>query len=696
MRHSLLALLCALFSLTSAPVARALTPDDMGGHVIGSLGGEAFLLPMLHSDIAVSIEGDVATVEITQTFVNDAQLPIEAEYLFPLNQSAAIYGMEMVVGDDIVTAVIQEKAQAEATFEEAAEAGKAAALLTQHRPNMFTQRIANLMPGLPIEVTLRYVQMVPKIDGQQELVIPLVVGPRYKGSPEAAETAAIATEESAALPVNTWTIADVPDHPPVFGLEIPETFRAERVSLDLKMISGISVADFGSATHPLTVERTENGLTAAFSDARVLDNKDLVIRYKLGRATLEAASLSHVDERGGFLSLMVEPPALPDDAMITPRELVFVLDTSGSMNGAPMEASKVFMDRALQGLREDDYFRIIPFSDTTRTYSAEAQPATGRNVRQARDYVRRLSAGGGTEIDKAIRTALATEQPADTLRIVVFLSDGYIGDEAQVLRTIHRQIGDARIYAFGIGSSVNRYLLDAMTQEGRGYTRYVPVGEKANDVAETLAADLKTPLLTDIHIDWGDLEVSDVTPSRIPDLFAGQGLRVYARHNGPDTAQIMVKGLVQGRAAEMPVALSLTHNEQAAGLPLVWARNRIATLTRDVALGRDNAQAANAEITRLGLAFSLQTQNTSFVAVSRQKVNTTGQAATPASVPLPIPAGVPVTAFQGGFSGASTPEPQTIFGFLIVLVMSLISLRRRIASAGWFWTKRCAEVQRHP
>ncbi|CAN0604669.1 unnamed protein product, partial [Ectocarpus sp. 12 AP-2014] len=184
------------------------------------------------------------------------------------------------------------------------------------------------------------------------------------------------------------------------------------------------------------IEKTDAGLSAVFSEGRVLDNKDLVIRYTLGGETLEAASLSHVDARGGFLSLMIEPPAQMDEAMITPRELVFVLDTSGSMNGAPMEASKLFMDTALRGLRANDYFRIIPFANTARSFSDAALPATAGNLLAARRFVKDLDAGGGTEIDNAIRTAFATAQPDEAMRIVVFLSDGYIGDEAQVLRTL--------------------------------------------------------------------------------------------------------------------------------------------------------------------------------------------------------------------------------------------------------------------
>lgn len=661
MRLIFLTILCIIAGLMKATGVGATQHQEIGGQLVAG----DYVLPMLESDISVNIEGDIATVAITQTFLNEARLPMAAEYLFPLNQTAAVYGMEMVVGDEVITAVIQEKAKAEATFEAASKDGKAAALLTQHRPNMFTQRIANLMPGLPIEVTLRYVQVVPKIDGHHELVIPLVVGPRYTGTAGAVDGDA---EPQEPLPRNSWTVSDIPTHPSATGHALPDTFDAARVSLAVHMTSGVSLSDFGSTTHPLTVETSDTGLNAVFAEGRVLDNKDLVIRYVLGGDTLEVASLSHSDERGGFLSVMIEPPAMPDDAMIAPRELVFVLDTSGSMGGAPMEASKRFMDAALMGLRENDYFRIIPFSNTAQNYSSEAQQATPRNIRAARRYVDDLRTGGGTEIDNAIRSAFSTRQPRDTMRIVVFLSDGYIGNEARVLRTLNQLIGQARVYAFGVGNSVNRYLLDAMAEEGRGYARYVPAGEDADEIAETLASDLKSPLLTDINIDWGNLDVTDVTPSRIPDLFAGQSLRVYARHNGDTAAEIKVKGRVQGRAAEMPVTLALTQSEDASALPLIWARHRVASLGRDVALGQ-NHRAANAEITRLGLEFSLQTQNTSFVAVSKTRVNTSGQALLPASVP--IPAATPA------FAGSSTPEPEAILGFLIFALTSLVGLRRR-------------------
>ncbi|MCP5072277.1 MAG: VWA domain-containing protein [Rhodobacteraceae bacterium] len=670
-----LIIIAIAFALTLPLAALAQSErDDIAGRVMAQVNGETIDLPLLDSAYRINIEGDMATVELRQTFSNPSMVPLEAEYLFPLNQKAAVFGMTMQVGDEIVRATIRERAAAEAEYKQAASEGKAAALLTQHRPNMFTQKIANLMPGLPVEVTLKYVQMVPKVDGQFELVVPLIVGPRYE-SPQSAKQD-VASDADAPAMNETWSISPLPVYPVVAGLDLPESILSDRVSLNLNMVAGVEMSQFASPTHPLDVTETDKGLTAQFAQGKVMDNKDLVLRYMLGGDTLQVATLTHHDERGGFLSVMIEPPAVPDEATATPRELVFVLDTSGSMSGQPLAASKRFMDAALKGLRPDDFFRIIPFSNTARHFADGASPATSSNIRAGRKFVSRLSASGGTEIDTAIRTAFAMDSPANTMRIVVFLSDGYIGGEAQVLRTIREQIGQSRIYAFGIGSSVNRYLLDAMAEEGRGYARYVGLDEDAMDVAEVMAANLKTPLLTDIQIDWADMEVTDLTPSRLPDLFAGSSLRVYARYKGADQGQVILKGLVRGHTAEMPVKLVLTDQVGEAALPLIWARNQIAALDRRIAV-RDRAEAADKRITQLGLEYSLQTRNTSFVAVSQKVVNTTQQAAKPTSVPLPMVSGVTSNAYPQGFAGSSSPEPEAIFGIIMVAVMTLLGLRPR-------------------
>lgn len=645
------------------------TEPARAGQVVAEQDGRRIELPLLRSDLAVNIEGDMATVQVTQTFENPSDVPLNAEYLFPLNSRAAVYAMEMRIGEEVIRAVIREKAEAEAEYEAAKDAGKGAALLTQHRPNMFTQEIANLMPGQPVEVRLAYVQRVTKAEGAYELVVPLVVGPRYEGGAQ--------VEEAPNAAPGQWQVAAVPEYPGVAGLDLPQTVVGDRVTLDLTLAPGLPLAEFGSDTHPLDVTREDGRLAARFAKGAVLDNRDLVLRYTLEGEEVQAAALSHSDARGGFLSLMLEPPQAPKAGQVTPRELVFVLDTSGSMRGAPLQAAKRFMSAALDGLRPEDHFRIIPFANEARHMSQTALPADPQSLAAARRFVQELSSGGGTEIDSALKSAFGTRQPEGSLRIVVFLSDGYIGDEAQVLRTLRAQIGQARVYAFGVGSSVNRYLLDAMAEEGRGRTRYVGIDETALEVAEALARDLAAPVLTDIEVDWGDLAVTGVSPARVPDLFAGQALRVYARHSADGPATLRVSGLVNGRPASIEVPVQLTGDTTEPALPLIWARSRIADLERNVALGIDPAE-SDAEITQLGLEFSLQTKNTSFVAVSKRPVNETGLAAQEARVPVPMVHGVQPTAYpKSGFAGSSTPEPEAIWAMLLLAGLSLVGLRMR-------------------
>ena len=660
--------LLSIFSLAAGSAAATTTPtDDVAGRIVGEIGGQEVALPLLRSDYDVDIEGDIATVTLTQTFENPYGAAMTAEYLFPLNQKAAVYAMTMEVGDEVVRAKIRKKAEAQAEFDAAEAEGKAAALLTQHRPNMFTQHIANLVPGLPVKVSLSYVQPVPRIDGAYELVVPLIVGPRYEGAPEPFD------DDMRVAGPDGWEISPLPLYPAVVELDMPGTIPEERVSLDLSLAAGVPILSLTSATHALAI--SEDGTEATFANGRVIDNRDLVIRYDLGGETVTAGVLTHSGPRGDFLSILIEPPTQPDAVEATPRELVFVLDTSGSMSGLPIQASKRFMASAIAGLRPDDYFRIIRFSNSASHFSETALRATDANRKAGLAFVRGLDAGGGTEINRAIHTAFDAPQPDSTMRIVVFLSDGYIGGEAEVLHTIRKRIGDARIYAFGIGTSVNRYLLDGMANEGRGYARYVDPTEDTYEVAEQLAVDLKTPLLTDISIDWGDIAVTEMSPARIPDLFAGQQLRILARYDG-GAGGIRVNGLVAGRPASLPVTLPTDEerSEVHGAIPLMWARSRIADHERALAVGDGSASRHEEAITELGLGFGLQSRFTSFVAVSERIVNETGTAQR-RSVPLPQVAGVPASAYPE-FRGSSAPEPQSIFGLLALSALMAARLMR--------------------
>ncbi|MEE4011578.1 VIT and VWA domain-containing protein [Roseibium sp. FZY0029] len=717
---SLAASLATVFSTLSVlPAAAEPDLDDLSGTVVATSGGKEIHLPLLKADYRVEVDGDVAHVELTQTFLNPTKLPLNATYLFPLNQKAAIHAMRMDLDGETIVARIKKKDEAKATFEKAKREGKAAALLTQHRPNMFTQDIAHLMPGRPVKVTLEYAQTVPKIDGAYELVMPMVVGPRYEGpGPQAAmeasqiiagdhrteddgpgygDTAYASDESISAKPAafkhsetgSGWQIDKLPAYPQVIGQNAPKEIDPRRVSLELALKAPMPVWRLSSETHALEVSSQGDMQTVRFKSGRAIDNRDFVLRYELAAQSDVAAGASsrYEADGGGYFSLLIEPPKLPTEDMIGQRELVFVLDTSGSMTGQPMEASKTFMSAAIKALRPDDYFRILRFSNNTSQFAGDAVLATERNKRQALKFVSSLEAGGGTEIDRAVNTAFDQAQPDNTTRIVVFLTDGYIGDEATVISSVANRIGKARIYAFGVGNSVNRFLLDAMASEGRGYARYVALGEDAGDAAESLAANLKTPLLTDISIDWNGLKVEGQSPARIPDLFEGGSVRVMGRYTVGGRHTIFVNGLVNGHAARLPLEIDLKSTVDgnavsSRALPLIWAREQIFDKERVYTIGGSTDTQLKQEIVDLGLTYSLQTRFTSFVAVSEKVVNGAPGATSHRNVPLPQVAGVSTNAYPSlNLSGSSAPEPEGIFGLMLVLLAVAARFRLQLANS---------------
>ncbi|MEZ5590915.1 MAG: VIT and VWA domain-containing protein [Gammaproteobacteria bacterium] len=703
-------LLCILVYLPVAQAQNSAPPKNpenpLGGVLQARMNGETILLPHLKTDIEADIQGDLATVTVRQTFLNPADTPLNATYLFPLNQDAAVYEMIMEVGEERLRAEIQRIEEARATFKKAQREGRSAALLSQHRPNMFSQDVANLMPGLPIIVTLRYVQPVPKIDADYELVIPLVVGPRYQpqgaGEPalsqqatddalhpvalndtDAADTgrtvgggvprwqmdnppalAGGADRSESQTAFGRWELQQLPAYPPVAGLELPAEIAAERVGLTIRLQAGLPIQQAISPTHVLQQEqRSEQYWQFRLASGRTLANRDFILRYRLAGQTTQAGLLSYWDEQQqqGYFSVLLEPPAQPAASQINPREVVFVLDCSGSMAGLPMAASKNLARTMLERLRADDYFRIIRFSDRATEFSSQPLPATAANIQQGQRYLDTLQGSGGTEMSSGIRQALGAPLAPDTLRLVVFLTDGYIGNEFDILRLIDQQLGNARLYSFGVGAGVNRFLLTEMARVGRGFVRIMdPTSEKLHTVVEELAGRLQTPVLTDISIDWGELNPLEVTPDPLPDLFAGESLRIMGRYQQSGSYVITVHGKVAGQSAALPLQIALpqpsghelvaddnaSDDNTSAGrtlagrtlagrtLALSWARSRIKHAMHQLSTPRQlrpeglSDTALKQTITRLGLEHALVTQWTAFVAVSERIYNPNPQITT--------------------------------------------------------------------
>jgi len=728
MKHRLLAGLLWAGAALGWPATcghAATPPDDLGGQVRAEMDGRIVQFPSLKTDITADVQGDLAAVTVMQTFINPTLTPLNATYLFPLNKDAAVYAMQMRVGDEVIAAKIERKEPARQVFEQARREGKAAALLEQHRPNMFTQSVANLMPSQPIVVTLKYVQAVPRVDGAYQLKIPLIVGPRYM--PRQRTDVIAATQRdgaspdappTSAPPTGEWSFDPPPAYPPVNGLTTPARVDAERVGLRVNLVAGVPIPQVSSTTHPIesTGDATATSRAVTLANGRTIDNRDFVLRYTLAGSGVQAGVLAHRDASGGTLSLMVEPPKVPADADITPREMVFLLDTSGSMGGFPIEASKLFMKHALEALRPSDYFRIIRFSNNATELASAPIQATRSNLARGLAYVNSLTADGGTEVLAGLQKAFDMAPMPRAQRVLVFLSDGYVGNEAEILRMVAANIGQTRTYVFGIGTAVNHYLLAEMAHLGRGFVRFVDPTEKNDEVAVAFARKLDTTVMTDISIDWGEVKVTDMTPATLPDLFTGDSLRIQGRFSASGRHTIKVKGKINGRSATLPLVVDLpadATDATTAAIPLVWARSQIADSMREMMVPARMRQSGQSDgeietrVTGLGLAHSLATQWTSFVAVSQQGVNDNPEAARDSHVPLPMVQGVGPSAYgigdkQGGgvrhvsvpqvvpsaypggagFGGSATPEPETLVG-LTVILMSLAAMlwRRRRAAA---------------
>ncbi|MGI9327233.1 MAG: VIT domain-containing protein [Pseudomonadales bacterium] len=646
--------------------------DEISGYLEAMVNEERVLLPALKVDYQVAVHGDLAQVKVVQTFANPLRVAITPRYLFPLHEDAAVSSLLMHVGDEVVVGEFQRRKRAQQTFAAAQAAGKVAAIVNQQRPNMFTQRIANLMPSAQVRVELGYTQRLRKQDGEYELVLPLVVGPRFN-------------------PPGARGLNKAVPYAPVAGLTLPETLTEERVGLAVVLEAPVPVLAVSSRSHGLSVTRkSPQRLAVGFAEDRVVDNRDFVLRYRLGGDSVSAGVLSHWQspqsdvesdrQGGGYFSLLIEPPADLRSEQVLPREMVFLLDCSGSMSGLPMAASKAFMRKALEGLGSKDRFRIIRFSDSATEFADSPLAATPANIAAGLAYTDQLRGGGGTVMTSGIYKALSAPAQAGVVRSVVFLTDGYIGNEVEVLRLVRNELGAARLYALGVGTGVNRYLLEALAKVGRGFVRYMDPTEDLDEVAQTLAMRLAQPVLTDLQIDWGDLPVTDLTPVQLPDLFAGESLQVQGRFTSPAQGQVLLSGLASAGRVSKPLWVELSERAQRPPVRSVWARAQVAEhmqqLLAPQAVRFEQRSDADVQelVTRLGEDYGLMTRWTSLVAVSSKVYQNDPSRTQAAPVALSKVAGVTGAAYGEtqaqnwpAFSGAGTPEP-SIWAALLGLV----------------------------
>jgi Ca-activated chloride channel family protein len=626
------------------------TPGSL--QVLDAKGQPRGVCPLKRTDVKAEISGFLSRVRVTQEFENPFKEKIEAVYTFPLPSQAAVDDMTMTVGDRTVKGKIMRREEARTVYEAAKTGGQVASLLDQERPNIFTQSVANILPGEKVTVTLSYVETLKYEDGAYEFVFPMVVAPRYiPGTP-------ITNADGESTSRNTTQVPDASKITP------PITPRGTRtgqdIALEVALDAGVPIDELKSNSHEIDVERA-NGWSARvrLKNKDEIPNRDFVLKYDVAGRRVEDALLSHRTDRGGFFTFIIQPPERVTVEDVTPKEIVFVLDTSGSMYGFPIEKAKEAMKLALDGLYPQDTFNLITFAGDTHILFPQPVPATRENMEKAQSFLASRSGSGGTEMMKAIKAALDPSDAQGHIRVVCFMTDGEVGNDFEIISEVQKH-ANARVFAFGIGSSVNRFLLDKIAEEGRGEVEYVGLRDDGSVAARRFHERVRSPLLTDISIDWAGLQVSDVYPKRIPDLFSAKPVILSGRYTKGGRATIRLRGRMSGRdfVREIPVDLPEAQGQHDV-LATLWARTRIDDLMRQDYAGKrqNNAHADTTEtITQLGLEYRLMTQFTSFVAVEEMVVTDGGQPRR-IEVPVEMPEGVR-RAFesedfdkQGGFIG---------------------------------------------
>jgi Ca-activated chloride channel family protein len=589
--------------------------------------------PLKHTDVKAEISGFISRVRVTQEFENPFKEKIEAVYTFPLPQSAAVDDMTLTVGDRTVRGRILPREEAEMVYEDAKTRGQVAGLLNQERPNIFTQAVANIMPGEKVTVIISYVETLKYDDGSYQFVFPMVVAPRYVSGARD-----IGDDADADANVTSTSTTPVPDASKITPPVTPQGMRAGHdISLEVALDAGLPIDNLKSGSHEVEVERP-NGWSARVSlkNRAEIPNRDFVLKYDVSGGRIENAMLAHRMDKGGFFTLILQPPDRVTVEDVTPKEIIFVLDTSGSMEGFPIEKAKEAMKLALDGLNARDTFNLITFAGDTHVLFPRPVAATVENLRKAQSFLASRSGDGGTEMMKAIKTALAPSDNQGNIRVVCFMTDGEVGDDFEIISEVQKH-PKARVFAFGIGSSVNRFLLDKIAEEGRGEVEYVSLNDDGSAAARRFHERVRSPLLTDISIDWAGLPVTDVYPKRIPDLFSAKPVVLSGRYTGGGRGVIRLRGKMSGRdfVREIPVELPETEARHDV-LASLWARARVDDLMRQdyvgVQQGKPRADLKET-IMQLGVEYRLMTQFTSFVAVEEMIVTEGG---TPRRIEVPV------------------------------------------------------------
>lgn len=652
--------LCTAMFLIGAALARAAEPANADRTLspyfhVESQDESADAFPLKGTDVTVNIGGVIADVTVTQRYANTGATPISGRYIFPGSLRAAVHGMTMRIGERIIAAKIKEKGEARKTYEAAKRDGKSASLLEQHRPNVFSMEVANILPGDILEIELRYTELLTPTDSTYEFVYPAVVGPRYGTMAEAT-----------APPSEQWV-----KNPYLKQGDDPRTDFDIQVNLS----AGMPLQEAVCFSHDTRiVYDNESVARIALTDPTIFGgDRDFILQYRLAGKQIASGLMFYEGATENFFLLMVQPPERVTPADIPGREYIFVVDVSGSMNGFPLDTAKELLRDLIGHLRPDDTFNVVFFAGGSELLAPASLPATSRNLDRAIAMLDGQRGGGGTELRNALNRTMALPKDEGVSRSVIVVTDGYIQAETEVFETIRNNLDLANVFAFGIGSSVNRYLIEGMARAGLGEPFVVTQPAEAPETARKFREYISAPALTDIAVRFDGFQVYDLEPDAIPDLFARRPVVLFGKWRGERSGAITLAGTSgSGQYRQVFNVADTAPLEMNAALRYLWARTRIARLSDFNARKGDPEN--RAEIVSIGLTYNLLTDYTSFVAVD-ETIRNPGGESRDVTQPLPLPKGVSNLAVSGGT--ATVPEPEIVLLAGLSLAMAILTQRRR-------------------
>lgn len=635
-----LAIMCLLAGLLALPgpgttEGRTSGPGQGSLTVIEPDGSSGEGCPLEHTSVNVEISGFVARVEVKQIFHNPRKEKIEAVYTFPLSTDAAVDDMVMRVGDRTVRGEIKRREEARRIYREAREQGRVASLLDQERPNIFTQSVANIMPGEKVIITIQYAEMLPYEAGAFTFAFPMVVGPRFiPGQATGRQGTGWANDSR-----------DVPDASRITPPVTPEGTRAGHdIDVTVSLDAGVPLSGIVSRLHQIEIERKgKTRAVVSLKNRKEIPNRDFVLNYSVAGDQVRSGVLTHKDGKTGYATLIMIPPKKVAAESIAPREMIFVIDCSGSQAGKPLQKAKETMRYVLERMTPEDTFNIIDFNSGARALFAQPKKNSPETRSKALRYLGALQARGGTWMGPAIETVCKTPAPENRLRIVTFMTDGYVGNDFEIISLVKRLRGKSRWFPFGTGNSVNRFLLDTMANVGGGEVEYILLNSPGEDVAKKFYERIAEPVLTDITLTAEGVDLEEVFPAQVSDLWSRKPLIFKARYTEAGKGKVILKGFAAGKPYEQHLDVDLPEKQQAnAAIASMWARSKVDDLMQQDWLGMQRGRPKGnirEEIVKVALSHRILTQFTSFVAVE-ETIVTVGGKPTRIAVPVEMPDGV--------------------------------------------------------